>query len=403
MNTSNDQRDICRGCGTSAVRPFFDLGQLPLAGGFLSESQIETEKRYPLLVSVCDHCGLVQIVSPVDPEILFLDYSFATGTISGLVSHFESYAEWISVNLRPNSVIEFGCNDGTLIAALEKHGIRSLGVDLAANITEMARQQGRNVVTGAFGPGIVDELRDQMGQVDLITGSNVFAHNADPASILEAVNALLAPDGVLCLEVMYAGDLLLQRQWDTLYHEHLTFYSLGTLGEALHRFGFEPISALRIPMHGGSLRLAAARSGRRQVDASVAELAAWEKDVSLNDSTTWDGFAQECRRRIDVFEHTMRRLSAGASIWGYGAAGKATMWVNVCEMNYLEALVDASPLRYGKLMPGTHTPIVSPEEFSRHQPDYVFVSAWNYLDAIRANEPNYNGYWIVPLPEMRIS
>jgi SAM-dependent methyltransferase len=378
------------------------LGQLPLAGGFVSEAQIETEERYPLLVSVCDHCGLVQIVAPVDPEILFQDYSFATGTIPGLVSHFKAYAEWISENLRPKSVIEFGCNDGTLIAALERHGIPALGVDLAANITEMARQQGRNVVTGAFGPEIVDELRDQMGQVDLITGSNVFAHNADPVSILETVDALLAPDGVLCLEVMYAGDLLLQRQWDTLYHEHLTFYSLGTLEKTLHRFGFEPISALRIPMHGGSLRLAAARSGRRQVDASVAELTAWEKDVSLNDASTWDGFAKECRRRIDVFGDTMRSLSAGASIWGYGAAGKATMWVNVCEMNYLEALVDASPLRYGKLMPGTHTPIVSPEEFSRHQPDYVFVSAWNYLDAIRANEPNYNGYWIVPLPEMRI-
>ena len=402
MNTPNELKDICRGCAVAAVRPFFDLGRLPLAGGFLNEAEIATEQRYPLLVSVCDNCGLVQIVSPVDPDILFQDYSFATGTIPGLVRHFEAYAEWISQTLRPKSVIEFGCNDGTLLAALAKHGIRSLGVDLAANITEMARQQGRNVVTAAFGPEIVDQLRDQTGLVDLITGSNVFAHNADPASILETANALLAPDGVLCLEVMYAGDLLLQRQWDTLYHEHLTFYSLGTLGKALHRFGFEPISAVRIPMHGGSLRLAAARSGRRRVDTSVAELEAWEEELALNEAATWDGFATECRRRIDVFGDTMRRLSAGASIWGYGAAGKATMWVNACEMNYLEALVDASPLRYGKLMPGTHTPIVSPEEFSRHQPDYVFVSAWNYLDAIRANEPNYSGYWIVPLPEMRI-
>ena len=402
MNTSDELKDTCRGCAVAAVRPFFDLGQLPLAGGFLNEAQVAAEQRYPLLVSVCENCGLVQIVSPVDPDILFQDYSFATGTIPGLVRHFDEYAEWISQNPRPKSVIEFGCNDGTLIAALDKHGIRALGVDLAANITEMARQQGRNVVTGSFGPAIVDQLRDQMGEVDLITGSNVFAHNADPESILEAASALLAPDGVLCLEVMYAGDLLLQLQWDTLYHEHLTFYSLGTLGKALRRFGFEPISAARIPMHGGSLRLAAARSGRRRVDSSVADLETWEKEKSLNDASTWDGFATDCRRRIDVFGETMGRLSAAASIWGYGAAGKATMWVNVCEMNYLEAVVDASPLRYGKLMPGTHTPIVSPEEFGRHQPDYVFVSAWNYLDAIRANEPNYSGYWIVPLPEMRI-
>jgi SAM-dependent methyltransferase len=402
MDKSQQLRDVCRGCATPAVRPFFDLGELPLAGGFLDEAQVADEKRYPLLISVCEQCGLVQIVSPVDPEILFQDYSFATGTVAGLVRHFEAYAQWISDTLRPKSVIEFGCNDGTLIAALEQHGVRALGVDLAANITEMAREQGRNVVTGLFGPGIVDELSEQMGPVDLITGSNVFAHNADPASILETVDALLAPDGVLCLEVMYAGDLLLLRQWDTLYHEHLTFYSLGTLGKVLERFGFEPISAVRIPMHGGSLRVAAARSGRRPIDASIAELTAWEQEQLLNSASTWDGFATECQRRIDAFDDTMRRLSKSASIWGYGAAGKATMWVNVCEMNYLEALVDASPLRYGKLMPGTHTPIVSPEEFGRHQPDYVFVSAWNYLDAIRANEPNYRGYWIVPLPEMRV-
>jgi methylation protein EvaC len=165
---------------------------------------------------------------------------------------------------------------------------------------------------------------------------------------------------------------------------------------------YEPISAARIPWPGGTPRVAAPRTARRQADASVAEITAWEEDQSLNDASTWDEFARECRRRIEVFGNTMRRLSTDASIWGYGAAGKATMWVNVCEMNYLEALVDASPLRYGKLMPGTHTPIVSPEEFGRHQPDYVFVSAWNYLDAIRANEPNYRGYWIVPLPEMRV-
>lgn len=396
------ERDVCRGCAKTEVRPFFDLGELPLAGGFLTEDQVASEKRYPLLVSVCEYCGLVQIVSPVDPEILFQQYSFATGTVPGLVRHFDDYAQWISDRMHPGSVIEFGCNDGTLIAALQQRGIRSVGIDLSANITEMAREQGRNVLTGAFGPESVDELRGEIGQVDLITGSNVFAHNADPTAILDATDSLLAPGGVLSVEVMYAGDLLDQLQWDTLYHEHLTFYSLETLRTLLYRHGFEPISALRIPMHGGSLRLAAARLGRREADASVSDLAEWELRRGLNEAATWDGFAATCRRRIDAFGDTMRRLSAGTSMWGYGAAGKATMWVNACDMNYLEALVDASPLRYGKLMPGTHTPIVSPDEFKRHQPDYVFVSAWNYLDAIRANEPGYAGYWIVPLPEMRI-
>jgi SAM-dependent methyltransferase len=393
----------CRGCGGRAVRAFFDLGELPLAGGFLrGEAEIAAERRYPLVISVCEDCGLVQIAEPVDPEVLFQDYSFATGTIPGLVRHFDAYADWLVARFAPRSVIEFGCNDGTLLAQLERHGARALGVDVSRNITELARERGREVVTGAFAPEVVDALLSRIGPVDLVTGSNVFAHNDDPGRILEAADAVLAPGGVLCLEVMYAGDLLEQLQWDTLYHEHLTFYSLETLAGLLRRHGFEPIAAMRIPMHGGSLRLAAARTGSRSADDSVAELEAWERKRKLNAASTWDGFADDCRRRIEAFRETMRRLSEVSSIWAYGAAGKATMWVNVCEMAYLEAVVDASPLRHGRLMPGTHTPIVAPEEFRRHAPDYVFVSAWNYLDAIRAGEPHYAGYWIVPLPEMRV-
>ncbi len=232
----------------------------------------------------------------------------------------------------------------------------------------------------------------------------MFPHNAHPGPILQAADELLAPDGLLVLEVMYAGDLLEQLQWDTLYHEHLTFYSLGTLRRLLERHGFEPVEAIRIPMHGGSLRMAAARTGTRPVGASVAEVDAYEAATGLNELATWHGFADDSRRRIAAFGDTMRRLGASASIWAYGAAGKATMWVNACDMDYLGGVVDASPLRAGKLMPGTHTPIFSPDEFKAQNPapDYVFVSAWNYIDAIRANEPQFEGYWIVPLPEMRI-
>jgi SAM-dependent methyltransferase len=395
--------DACRACANQTVRPFLDLGDMPLAGGFLSGPEaIAGERAYGLLISVCDTCGLVQIVDPVDPEILFEDYSFKTGTIPGLVRHFDGYAEWIKDHFDPGSVIEFGANDGTLVEALTNRGIRALGVDMAPNITEMARDQGREVLTGAFGPAMVDELRGHLPSVDLVTGSNVFAHNADPGAILQAAADILGDAGHLCLEVMYAGDLLEQLQWDTLYHEHLTFYSLGTLERLLGRFGFSIVAAERIPMHGGSLRVAASRSADPAREPSVAALRAWEDEVSLNDAATWDGFAGDCRRRIDVFGATMRRLADTASIWAYGAAGKATMWVNACQMDYLGAVVDASPLRAGKLMPGTHTPIVSPDEFRQAAPDYVFASAWNYLDAIRGNEPGYSGYWIVPLPEMRI-
>jgi SAM-dependent methyltransferase len=396
--------DVCRACAKPAVRPFFDLGDMPLAGGFLDgPDAIGSEQRYPLLASVCDHCGLVQIVDPVDPSVLFSDYSFKTGTIPGLVRHFDGYAQWIADRFAPSSVVEFGANDGTLVAALGERGVRAIGIDLAENIVEMGQQEGRELIAGAFAPALVPELRERLGgPAGLVTGSNVFAHNADPGAILEGADQLLAPDGVLALEVMYAGDLLELLQWDTLYHEHLTFYSLGTLTRLLRRYGFEPVDAVRVPMHGGSLRLAAAREGAGESTTSIAALAEWEESRGLNDAATWDRFAADCRRRIDAFGDTMRRLADSASVWAYGAAGKATMWVNACAMDYLGAVVDASPLRAGKLMPGTHTPIVSPDEFKANAPDYVFVSAWNYLDAIRSNEPQYEGYWIVPLPEMRV-
>jgi SAM-dependent methyltransferase len=394
--------DVCRACSEGPVRPFFDLGEQPLAGGFLAGAEaIASERRYPLVVSVCENCALVQISQPVDPEVLFQDYSFKTGTIHGLVRHFDAYAEWLVERFAPKAVVEFGANDGTLVAALSERGVRAVGVDLSANVTEMGRAEGRDLITGAFASEIVPELRERFDAADVVTGSNVFAHNDDPHALVEAAAEVLAPDGLLCLEVMYAGDLLEQLQWDTLYHEHLTFYSLDTLGRLLARHGFEVVEAVRVPMHGGSLRVAAARGGRERA-AAVDELAAWEAEAALNDAATWDRFADDCRRRIAVFGDTMRRLSQGASLWAYGAAGKATMWVNACEMDYLEAVVDASPLRYGKLMPGTHTPIVSPDEFKQATPDYVFVSAWNYLDAIRSGEPQYEGYWIVPLPELRV-
>lgn len=378
---------------------------MPLAGGFLTSDQIPDERAYPLTISLCAACACVQITDPVDPGILFQDYSFKTGTIPGLVKHFDDYADWLVATAAPTSVVEFGANDGTLVGALEQRGVRSVGVDLAANITEMGRAEGRDLITGAFAPDLVPDLTERIGgPASIVTGSNVFPHNAHPGPILEATDALLAPDGLLVLEIMYAGDLLELLQWDTLYHEHLTFYSLGTLRKLLHRYGMEPVEAVRLPMHGGSLRVAAARTGARSVGASVADVDAYEASTGLNEASTWHGFADDCRRRIAVFGDTVQRLSETSSIWAYGAAGKATMWVNACAMDYLGGVVDASPLRAGKLMPGTHTPIVSPDEFKAASPapDFVFVSAWNYLDAIRGNEPQYEGKWIVPLPEMRV-
>jgi len=393
----------CRGCEATALEPFLDLGEMPLAGGFLKDDDvIAEERRYPLTIHVCHACGLVQIVDVVDPEILFQDYSFSSSTIEALVRHFDAYAAWLVERFAPRTVVEVGCNDGVLLKPLVRGGVRACGVDVSRNITDLARAWGLDVVTGYFTPEVADEIRARLGAVDVVTGSNTFAHNAHPAIILAAARRLLAPAGHLCLEVMYAGDLLEYSQWDTLYHEHLTFYSLGTLARLLGRHGFHVIHAERLPMHGGSLRVVATLRDGQPPSQQLSEIVRYEERTRLNHPETWHAFGRTITRKIDVVRETLGRLSRTSRLWGYGAAGKATLWVNACAMTYLEAMVDASPLRAGRLMPGTHTPIVLPERLKDNPPDYVFVTAWNYADGIREKEAWFRGIWVTPLPELRM-
>ena len=400
-DTISPARTTCRGCDRSTLELVLDFGPQPLAGGFLSGPEaIPSERRFPLAVHVCASCGLLQILDPVDPEILFQDYSFASSTIGPLVDHFRSYAAAIRERLAPRVVIEFGCNDGVLLAPLQAAGVTAIGVDPSRNITELARSKGLDVVTGYFDVETARAIRERAGPADVVTGSNAFAHNDHPERILAAAREALAESGVLALEVMYAGDLLETLQWDTLYHEHLTFYSLTSLGRLLERHGFHVFAAERLPMHGGSLRVFASLDGR-EVEPSARALFAYEDEHRLSDSATWHAFARESRRRIEIVREVYAGLATSKRIWGYGAAGKATMWVNVCEMSYLEAVVDASPLRAGKLMPGTHSPIVFPEEMRKRAPDICFVTAWNYADLIRSKETWFEGMWSTPLPALR--
>ncbi len=395
-------RRNCRGCGSPELTKFLDLGRMPLAGGFLaSKDAAVTEQSYPLSVSCCRSCALVQITEVVDPEILFQDYSFSSSTIQPLVRHFQDYARWLQDEFRPVSVAEFGCNDGVLLAALEALGIKAVGIDISRNITDLARARGLDVVTGYFDAQAADQIRERLGRVDVVTGSNAFAHNDRPESILEAARRILKPNGHLCIEVMYAGDLLEQWQWDTLYHEHLTFYCLTTLDRLFRRHGFRVVDAERIPMHGGSLRVAAAMDPNEPVRPSVEVIQSLENQTGVATVDAWSDFGRCVGRKIDIVKEVFGKLSEESRIWGYGAAGKATMWVNACEMHYLEGMVDASPLRAGKFMPGTHTPIQLPEEFKRANPDYVLITAWNYTDLIRSREAWFGGVWATPLPDLR--
>jgi SAM-dependent methyltransferase len=288
-----------------------------------------------------------------------------------------------------------------LLDPLGKLGIKAVGIDPSGNITDLGRSRGHEIITGYFGIQTAEEIVAKYGQFDLVTGSNVFAHNNEPGKILEGVKKVLRENGNLCLEVMYAGDLLETYQWDTLYHEHLTFYSLTSLQTLLNRYGFRIVDAVRIPMHGGSLRVVASLGGSGEPRAGALKVLQYEQERKLVDPETWHNFGVFAKKKIDIAAEVYADIAKSRTIWAYGAAGKATMWVNACKMDYLEAVVDASPLRAGKLMPGTHTPIVFPDEMKRTPPHHVFVTAWNYAEHIRQKESWWKGIWSVPLPDLR--
>jgi novobiocin biosynthesis protein NovU/D-mycarose 3-C-methyltransferase len=392
----------CRACNADSLSEILDLGSMPSAGGFLrSLDEVENENLYPLPIFGCKNCGLIQITNPIDPTVLFRDYAFSSSTVSPLIKHFEAYASWLIENFHPKSVMEFGCNDGVLLKPLQEQGVLAVGVDISENITEIARSNGLNVETGFFDRNLAQRLKQNFGEFDLVTGSNAFAHNEHPEEILKAAQACLGSDGVLVLEVMYAGDLYEKLQWDTLYHEHLTFYSLGTLETLLTRFGFNVFDAVKLPMHGGSFRVSASLNKRPQTKSYDA-VSEYERTLKLNDFSTWKMFGQSIAKKIDIVGSTLRSLSATKRIWAYGAAGKAAMWLNACDMDYLEAIVDESPLRAGRFMPGTHTPIVFPSALKENPPDYIFITAWNYADVIKSKEPWFEGIWITPLPDMKL-
>jgi SAM-dependent methyltransferase len=386
---------LCRACGGLELELLFDLGPQPLAGGFLppEESAKLHEKTYPLPIQVCKKCGLVQTTYVIPSNLLFENYFFSSSTIDYLVRHFTDYANWLKEKLNPEFVVEFGCNDGILLDPLEKLGIRTCGIDISHNITELARKKGLNVITGYFNLETARQIRKEYGAADVVTGSNAFPHNDHPEEILLAAGELLKDNGHICLEVMYAGSLLEKLQWDSMYHEHLSYFCLSTLDVLFKRFGFHAVYAEIVPMHAGSLRVIAAKSPNEKPSSSVEILLGQEQAAGLTELESW--------RKLHVVSEVVSSLGKSKQIWGYGAAGRATMWVNACKMDYLKAMVDESPLRAGRLMPGTHTPIVFPDALRINPPDYILVTAWNYFDIIRKKETWFDGIWILPAPDLR--
>ncbi len=387
----------CRACRKSDLFEVLDLGSMPLAGDFRKLG--EANKLYPLAIDGCESCGALQVREAIDHSILFNShYAYVSSTIPALVKHFENYAS--AVALPPDrkgskTLLEIGCNDGIFLLPLRRSGYRVTGIDASKNVALMARDKGLDVKIARFNLQSAKELLNEYGPFDVVTCSNVFAHNPDVNEFAQAVCMVLNPSGEFWVEVHSAHGLYTDLQWDCFYHEHCFYWTIHALSSLLERYGLKLKKYETTPMHGGALRAAFSRRGR---PAPIQEPPLTPK--------AWIRFGQRCHHNRALIQSSLSQLPIK---YAYGAAGRAVMLINWTGIaKHLEFVVDGSPLRYGKAIPNTSVPIISEEEFFKEKnPDgWCFVTAHNYLAGIRKKVedhfPKQFIRFVTPLPDVQI-
>jgi SAM-dependent methyltransferase len=401
----------CRACD-HPVDAFLAFGDLPLANGLIYPGlPLDAEARFPLTLTMCAACGLVQLAESTDPETLFRHYVYQTSTSAAFVNHARALAQRLigERGLGPGSqVIEIASNDGYLLQHYRAAGIPVLGIEPAVNIAELARQRGIETICEFFSRELADGLRREGRRADVVHAHNVLAHVPDLQGFVGGIAAILAPDGLAVIEAPYLIDLIDNLEFDTVYHEHLCYFSLAPLVPLFARHGLQIAGVERIPVHGGSLRVFARHAGGQAPDGSVGTMLAHERSWGVSDAATYRRFADAVTAFRPAFREFLGRLRAGGkSIAAYGAAAKGATLLNYCGVGRetIDFVVDRSPLKQGLTMPGSRLPILPAEELLRRQPDFTVLLAWNFADEIMAQQGEYQrrgGRFVLPLPLPRV-
>ncbi len=401
----------CRACGSARLRRFLSLGDMPLSDGFLRPDQLDRpEPRFPLDVAFCEDCTLVQIEHTVAPEILFdAEYPYFSSVSETVVENARENVEARLAErpLGPSSlVVELASNDGYLLQFYRERGVPVLGIDPAPGPAAEARKRGVDTLVAFFGLELARRLAAEGRQADILHANNVLAHVADTGGFVRGIATLLKPDGVAVIEVPYVRDLVEKVAFDTIYHEHLCYFSVGSVAALFARHGLVLVRVERIPIHGGSLRLFAAKAG--EPDASVRDLLAEERAVGLDRFDFYARFGERVEALRERLLALLARLKEeGARIVGYGAAAKGTILLNVCGIDgrFLDCVVDRNPHKQGRLVPGVRLPIRPPDVLASDPPDVLLILPWNITDEIARQQRAFReagGRFLVPVPEPRI-
>lgn len=395
----------CRVCRSSALTPVIDFGLMPLAGSFGHYWSPESMYRAPLALVVCEKCGLLQTRDSIkEPDKIFRGYSYRSSYSPDLRLHFQRLATTLASHygVYHELCVDVGCNDGILLRPLKRLGAHVLGVD-PSDVAKMEAEEtdGFSLVNEYLTPEVARRIAGTYGRAKVVTACNVLAHTESLHSLAASIAYLLHEErGVAVIEVHYQGDLVSDRQFDTVYHEHVCYYNLGALNRLLDINGLKIIGIEFINTHAGSVRVFAAHRG-----SSYRKSEFVDRTIADEPEPDWKTFVEDVeRKRQTLTELVEMYRREGRTVAAYGASGRATVLLNYCGLgdNKIAFVVDASPRRQGRVIPGVNVPIVPPEFIDTHSPDVVIVTAWPYEKTIRNLHPNYQGVWVVPLPEVRI-
>jgi hypothetical protein len=404
----------CRFCGLPLRETFVDLGMSPPCENFLTADELNhVEYFYPLHVRVCTSCFLVQLEEYVSAEEIFTEYAYFSSYSTSWIEHSRKYVEMIIERLglgKDSLAVELASNDGYLLQHFLPHGIPVLGIEPARNVAQVAIEKGIETLIEFFGEECARKLRDAGRTADLIAGNNVFAQVPDLNDFVKGMKILLAEDGVVTLEFPHLLCLIDENQFDTIYHEHFSYFSLYTTTKIFEQHGMEVFDVEELPSHGGSLRIYARHeeSRNRPVTSAVTELLDREFAAGVTDLDYYRSFQQRViRTKHRLLEFLIDAKEAGKSIAGYGAPGKGNTLLNYAGIreDFLDYVVDRNPYKHGRFLPGTHIPIFDVDRIAETRPDYLLILPWNLRKEIieqTAYIREWGGRHVVPIPEVKV-
>lgn len=405
----------CRFCETELEHVFVDLGEAPPSNSFLNAAQLDKpESYYPLKIFVCSNCFLVQVDEYKKAnEIFDSEYAYFSSYSTSWLAHAKAYTEKmvarfdISIN---SLVVEIASNDGYLLQYFKEKQIPVLGIEPTESTAKVAREKGIESITEFFGESFAKKLVLENRKADLLLGNNVLAHVPDINDFVEGLKVALKVDGVITMEFPHLVKLIENNQFDTIYHEHFSYFSFTTVSKIFEAHGLSIFDVEEIPTHGGSLRIYAKHNedASKSISKNVSDLLQKEKSIGISDLNYYKGFSEKVNEiKKDLLQFLSEQKKAGKKIAAYGAAAKGNTLLNYCGVrnDVINFVVDASPHKQGKFLPGSHIPIVNEEEIKKNKPDFIIIFPWNIKEEI-INQLNYirewDGQFVISIPELEV-